>query len=87
MRSIRFIGLTLALVGLVASACGGTTPGAGTSANPGQATVSRDLIIGFTASQTGALNVTSNKQTEGNKLWVDDVTKAGGIKLKDGTLL
>jgi ABC-type branched-subunit amino acid transport system substrate-binding protein len=88
MRSIRFIGLTLALVGLVASACGGTTaPGGGTSAAPSQATVTKDLIIGFTASQTGAQNVASNKQTEGIKLWVDDVTKAGGIKLKDGTVL
>jgi branched-chain amino acid transport system substrate-binding protein len=88
MRSIRFIGLTLALVGLVASACGGTTtPGAGTSASPSQATVSKDLTIGFTASQTGAQNVASNKQTEGIKLWVDDVTKAGGIKLKNGTVL
>ncbi len=88
MRSIRFIGLTLALVGLVASACGGTTtPGGGASAAPSQATVTKDLIIGFTASQTGAQNVASNKQTEGIKLWVDDVTKAGGIKLKDGTVL
>src|SRR5438445_2382825 len=88
MRGIRFIGLTLALVGLVASACGGTTtPAAGTSPSPSQVTVTKDLIIGFTASQTGAQNVASNKQTEGIKLWVDDVTKTGGIKLKDGTVL
>src|SRR5438445_5697585 len=82
---MRGITVALALVGLLAAACGGTTtPGAGTS---GQATVKKDLIIGFTASQTGAQNVASNKQTEGIKLWVDDVTKAGGIKLKDGTIL
>jgi len=88
MGGIRFIGLTLALVGLVASACGGTTtPGATTSAAPTQATVTKDLIIGFTASQTGAQNVTSKRQTDGIQLWVDDVTKVGGIKLKDGTVL
>lgn len=79
MGGIRFIGLTLALVGLVASACGGTTtPGAGPTAAPSQATVTRDLIIGFTASQAGAQNVTSKRQTDGIQLWVDDVTKAGG---------
>jgi len=87
MRSIRFVGLTLVLVGLVASACGGTTPGGGASAAPSQATVTKDLIIGFTASQTGAQNVTSKRQTDGIQLWVDDVTKAGGIKLKDGSVL
>ncbi|TMC77709.1 MAG: hypothetical protein E6J09_06820 [Chloroflexi bacterium] len=88
MRGIRFFGLTLALVGLVASACGGTTtPGATTSAAPSQTTVTKDLIIGFTASQTGAQNVTSKRQTDGIQLWVDDVTKVGGIKLKDGTVL
>jgi branched-chain amino acid transport system substrate-binding protein len=83
MRGIRFIGMALALTGMLAAACGGgTAPGGG----PGQANVKKDLIIGFTASQTGAQNVASNKQTEGIKLWVDDVTKAGGIKLKDGTV-
>src|SRR5256885_14105988 len=87
MRSIRFVGLTLVLVGLVASACGGTTTPGTTSAAPSQATVTKDLIIGFTASQTGAQNVTSKRQTDGIQLWVDDVTKAGGIKLKDGTVL
>src|SRR5437660_936312 len=86
MRSIRFVGLTLVLVGLVASACGGTTPGGGASAAPSQATVTKDLLIGFTASQTGAQNVTSKRQTDGIQLWVDDVTKVGGIKLKDGTV-
>ena len=47
----------------------------------------KKLIIGFTASQTGAQNVASNKQNEGLQLWLDDVKKAGGLKLKDGTVL
>ena len=47
----------------------------------------KKITLGFTASQTGAQNVTSKKQTEGLQLWLEDVTKAGGIKLKDGTVL
>jgi ABC-type branched-subunit amino acid transport system substrate-binding protein len=85
MRNIRWITVALALAGLVAASCGGTTTAPG--ASPSQAAVTKNLVIGFTASQTGAQNVASNKQTEGIKLWVDDVTKAGGIKLKDGTVL
>jgi len=46
----------------------------------------KKLVIGFTASQTGAQQVASKKQIEGLQLWLDDVTKAGGIKLKDGTV-
>ncbi|OGO38949.1 MAG: hypothetical protein A2Z03_05755, partial [Chloroflexi bacterium RBG_16_56_8] len=46
----------------------------------------KKLLIGFTASQTGAQQVASQKQTEGLQLWLDDVKKAGGIKLKDGTV-
>jgi len=94
MKHIRWAGLALALTGIVASACGGTTtpaPGGGGTTTPapagGGAAVTKDLIIGFSASQTGAQNVASKKQTEGIQLWVDDVNKAGGIKLKDGTVL
>ncbi len=47
----------------------------------------KKIVIGFTASQTGAQNVASKKQVEGLQLWLDDVKKAGGIKLKDGTVL
>lgn len=45
----------------------------------------KKLLLGFTASQTGAQQVASKKQIEGLQLWLDDVKKAGGIKLKDGT--
>src|SRR5256712_1512760 len=94
MKHIRWAGLALALTGIVASACGGTTtppPACGGRTTPvpagGAPAVTKDLIIGFSASQTGAQNVASKKQTEGIQLWVDDVNKAGGIKLKDGTVL
>lgn len=95
MRHTRLAAVLLTSLGLIAAACGGsatpsptassapTTSGAASSAAP----VTKTLTIGFTESQTGAQNVASKKQTEGIKLWVDQVTKAGGIKLKDGTVL
>jgi branched-chain amino acid transport system substrate-binding protein len=97
MRGLRLFARGVALVGLVAAACGGTaTPSAAPSAAATSAAtqaasaapvVTKTLNIGFTNSQTGAQQVASQKQTEGIKLWVDQVTKAGGIKLKDGTVL
>src|SRR5512143_3576179 len=71
--------LVLVLVGtLVACA-----PSGGPSAPAGP----KKILVGFTASQTGAQNVASQKQIEGLQLWLDDVTKAGGIKLKDGSVV
>ena len=73
-------------VGLLAAACGGAavTPSAAPNTSGGASattTVTKKLVIGFTSSQTGAQQVTSKKQTEGIQLWVEDVTKAGGIKV------
>lgn len=91
MNPIRTGGMAIALAGLLAAACGGGSSGTVTASSSGGAAtaapVAKKLIIGFTSSQTGAQNVASNKQTEGIKLWVEDVKKAGGIKLKDGTVL
>ncbi|MGB8648682.1 MAG: amino acid ABC transporter substrate-binding protein [Anaerolineae bacterium] len=47
----------------------------------------KKIVIGFTTSQTGSLNVESTRQLHGLQLWLDNVQKAGGIKLKDGTVL
>ena len=70
--------------GLLAAACGGAvvTPSSvpNTSSGPSAITTTK-LVIGFTASLTGAQQVTSKKQTEGIQLWIEDVTKAGGIKV------
>jgi ABC-type branched-subunit amino acid transport system substrate-binding protein len=93
MRFTRAITVLATSLGLVAAACGGattTTPSPTTAASAAATTapvVTKTLNIGFTNSQTGAQQVASTKQTEGIKLWVDQVTKAGGIKLKDGTVL
>ncbi len=84
----------LAVLGLVAAACGGgsaspspTTSAAASGGATTKPAATKTLTIGFTNSLTGAQQVASTKQTEGIKLWVDQVTKAGGIKLKDGTVL
>jgi len=92
MKQTRIAAAALAVIGLVAAACGGSTatPTASPAASGGATTaptVTKTLNLGFTNSQTGAQQVASTKQTEGIKLWVDQVTKAGGIKLKDGTVL
>ena len=89
---MRVIAAGVAAIGLVAAACGGgntagsPTPTASAAASSA-APVTKTLNIGFSNSQSGAQQVASTKQTEGIKLWVDQVTKAGGIKLKDGTVL
>jgi hypothetical protein len=43
------------------------------------------VVIGFTASLTGDLNVEAVRQLHGFNLWLDQVTAAGGLKLPDGT--
>jgi branched-chain amino acid transport system substrate-binding protein len=44
-------------------------------------------LIGFTASQTGKLNVESTRQINGLNLWMEQVNSAGGVKLADGTVV
>lgn len=45
------------------------------------------IVIGFTESQTGSLNVPSVRQAKGLRLWMDQVNAAGGIRLSDGTVV
>jgi branched-chain amino acid transport system substrate-binding protein len=45
------------------------------------------VVIGFTASQTGKLNVEGMRQINGLNLCIEQVNKAGGIKLADGTVV
>jgi branched-chain amino acid transport system substrate-binding protein len=47
----------------------------------------KTLVIGFTASQTGKLNVESVRQMNGLQLWMNHVNDAGGLKLGDGAVL
>ena len=45
------------------------------------------VVIGFTASQTGKLNVEAIRQINGLNLWLEQVNAAGGVKLADGTVV
>ena len=58
------------------------SPPAATGGASGQ---TRPLVVGFTASQTGSLTKESKEQVQGLQLWLADLEKAGGLKLKDGT--
>ncbi len=79
-----------ALVGLLLVACqaaGGSPPAGASQPAASSGGEAKNLVIGFTTSQTGALNVESTRQQHGLQLWIDDVNKAGGVKLADGTAL
>lgn len=84
-RWFRFTRILMLIVGLVAAACSG----ASSSGGPVQPASDHDItaVIGFTASQTGALNVESMRQANGLNLWLKQVNAAGGLKLPDGRLV
>lgn len=54
---------------------------------PEPAAEEKTMIIGFTTSQTGTYNVSSTRQVNGLRLWMDEVNAAGGIALSDGTVV
>jgi ABC-type branched-subunit amino acid transport system substrate-binding protein len=55
------------------------------TAPPAAKAADKTILIGFTASKTGKLNVEATRQINGLNLWVEQVNQAGGIKLPDGT--
>ncbi len=87
----------LVLASIVLAACGPTPTPAPVQTEPPQATeapvateppiVEKTVVIGFTASLTGKLNVESTRQNNGFQLWMDQVNAAGGIQLADGTVV
>lgn len=70
----------LAVLGLIFA---GLTQPSATAA----AAETKTVVIGFTASQTGKLNVEGMRQINGLNLWVEQVNAAGGVKLPDGAAL
>ena len=62
-------------------------PAAATQPPAAAPAAEKTVIIGFTASLTGKLNVESTRQTNGLKLWMDQVNQEGGLKLADGTVV
>ena len=51
-----------------------------------KAAAAKTATIGFTASQTGSLNVEGTRQINGLNLCIEQVNAAGGIKLADGSM-
>ncbi|MDY6875962.1 MAG: amino acid ABC transporter substrate-binding protein [Chloroflexota bacterium] len=47
----------------------------------------KTMIIGYTASLTGKLEVSAGRQSKGLQLWMNQVNEAGGITLSDGTIV
>lgn len=102
-RSLSQLFALLVVLSLALSACGGGAapteapaveepqPAAATeapAADPAPAQVEEKTItIGFTASQTGAQEVSSKRQVNGFNLWMKQVNEAGGITLSDGTII
>ena len=100
VRGLKWIGILIGLALL--AACATPTPPAPTAtpAGPAQPAAQpsptpaasptpavKKIILGFTASQTGKLTKESKEQVQGLQLWLEDLQRAGGIRLPDGTVL
>lgn len=98
MKVIGWI-VILALCGTLLAACGATPAPAEPPAGPTQAAGPAEpeqagepaaqeqvVVLGFTASRTGAQEVPSTGQTRGLELWLEEVN-ATGIELADGTVV
>jgi ABC-type branched-subunit amino acid transport system substrate-binding protein len=85
-RTLSHFAIVLVIASLLLAACASNqaTPAA-TQAPAAAKEVT--AIIGFTASQTGSLNVESTRQVNGLNLWMKQVNDAGGVKLSDGTVV
>jgi len=73
MRKVCCLAVMMALLGILGGVAG--------------AAPAKTVVIGFTASQTGKLNVEAIRQINGLNLWIEQVNAAGGVKLPDGTVL
>jgi ABC-type branched-subunit amino acid transport system substrate-binding protein len=90
-RIISHLSVLLLVLSLLLSACAQTAPqpqpaepGPSEPEAPAPAEVKETTaIIGFTASQTGSLNVESIRQINGLNLWMKHVNEAGGVQLAD----
>ncbi len=76
------IEISLIVLVLLVAACGAAAPESAAPADGDTETV----VIGYTASKTGKLEVSSRNQTRGLELWLEQVNK-DGITLPDGTVV
>lgn len=60
---------------------------AGAASEVPVAVVEKTVTIGFTASLTGAQEVSSKHQVNGFNLWMNQVNESGGLTLSDGTVI
>jgi branched-chain amino acid transport system substrate-binding protein len=81
MKKVAYWILIVVLLTAALAACG---PAEEEAAKPAEETI---MTIGFTTSQTGTYNVSSTRQVNGLKLWMDEVNAAGGVILSDGTVV
>jgi ABC-type branched-subunit amino acid transport system substrate-binding protein len=99
VKFVQWFALLL-IGGLLLAACGPQATPAPTEAPPTEAPVATEapateaptpvektVVVGFTASLTGKLNVESTRQNNGFNLWMEQVNSAGGITLADGTVV
>jgi len=93
-RKFLFLLTLMAAFALFLAACAAPAPATGggeaaqaPAAAPAEGGGAQEVVIGFTASQTGKYNVESDRQTTGLQMWMDDVNNAGGLTLSDGTVL
>jgi ABC-type branched-subunit amino acid transport system substrate-binding protein len=83
-RTLYILAAIVIISGLLLSACAQQPQPAVQAPGQGEEVTA---LIGFTASQTGSLNVESTRQINGLQLWIDQVNDAGGITLGDGTVV
>src|SRR5439155_750416 len=74
----RLLAAASMTVAVVLAACGGTTPGAQTSASA-SATPQADIKVGLAISLTGAANIYGPSQQNGAKLAMEQINASGGI--------
>jgi branched-chain amino acid transport system substrate-binding protein len=86
-RTATLFGVLLLAFSLVMSGCAQNPGPSAAGSEPESQAAAREITatIGFTASQTGALNVESIRQINGLNLWMKHVNAAGGVKLADGS--
>jgi ABC-type branched-subunit amino acid transport system substrate-binding protein len=92
MKRFTIFILLLAMLSTVMS-CSSTeekpteAPAAAPTEPPAPVAKTKTMVIGFTSSQTGKLEVSAGRQAKGLQLWMDQVNAAGGITLSDGTVV
>jgi ABC-type branched-subunit amino acid transport system substrate-binding protein len=103
MKKLVYWILIIALLSTFLAACGATeappaptkapaaeptkAPAAEPTKAPAPQAEAKTLVIGFTSSQTGNLEVSGGRQAKGLELWKNEVNAAGGITLSDGTVV